>query len=511
VISQFYARRKNAVIQQSLSPNSIPKSLPAPVSGWNTRDALDAMEPTDAVFLDNWFPTTGKVTVRPGYTEFATDMSGVASNVDMLAHYESGSTQKFLAACDGTIFDITSGGSASSVKTGFTSNQWQTANFNGRLFLVNGIDAPQDYDGSTMSDTSWSGTGLTITSLKGVNVFKNRLFFWQAGSADFWYAGVNYITGVLTKFPLSRVGESGGNIVTMQTWTLDGGSGIDDYAVFFMSTGEVIVYQGIDPGQNWSLVGRYRIGEPVNIRGVMKLGGDILVTTTKDYSLFSNVYQNGEVGQASKLSGEVTKQAKTNGSLFGWQSTLWPEGNMVVLNVPQADGSFDQHIINTVTSAACRFKDIPARCWAVFNKKCYFGSGDGTVYQLTFDILTDNGSAIDADGRQAWNDFELPQRKLLQAIKVYIESQGSIDYEYAIGFDFNAALTTAATSTTSGLSLWDVALWDVALWAPELVTDVTWRCAGGEGYTISPRVRVSAKQSISWVRTDYRMQIGNEL
>ena len=29
-----------------------PQSVPAPVHGWNTRDALDAMDPVDAVLLD---------------------------------------------------------------------------------------------------------------------------------------------------------------------------------------------------------------------------------------------------------------------------------------------------------------------------------------------------------------------------------------------------------------------------------------------------------------------------
>ena len=48
------------------------QSVPAPIGGWNTRDALEAMEPTDAVTLDNWFPTTGKLTVRKGYDAHAT-------------------------------------------------------------------------------------------------------------------------------------------------------------------------------------------------------------------------------------------------------------------------------------------------------------------------------------------------------------------------------------------------------------------------------------------------------
>lgn len=507
-VSSFYAQRNRAQRQRRSIPRSSTQPVPAPVTGWNTRDALDAMEPTDAVILDNWFPTTGKVTVRPGYSEFASGMSG---NVDTLAEYEATTNHKLIAASDGELWDITAGGSASSIGSGFMSNQWQWANFNGRIFFVNGIDSPQDYDGSTLTATAWTGTGLTITNLVGINVFKNRLFFWEKSSQDFWYGGVNYITGALTKFPLSRVGESGGNLVSMQTWTIDAGSGPDDYAVFFMSTGEVIVYSGLDPGSDFSLVGRYRIGQPINIRGIIKLGSDIAVATTQDYVFFSRVFQTSQIGQASKLTGAVTDAATTNGSLFGWQAVLWSQGNMVIFNVPNANGSYDQHIINTVTNAACRFTGIPSRCWGIYNKDCYFGSTDGKVYKFSASNLSDDGSAINADGRQAWNDFGSPLRKLIQGIRVSIEAQGAITFEYAIGIDFNDALVANATSTSSNQSLWDVAEWDVALWAAELIVDSKWRIARGQGYSISPRIKVSALQKISWVRTDYRIEAGAEL
>jgi hypothetical protein len=42
-------------------------SIPAPIGGWNARDSLAAMAPTDAVQLVNWFPTPTDVTMRRGY------------------------------------------------------------------------------------------------------------------------------------------------------------------------------------------------------------------------------------------------------------------------------------------------------------------------------------------------------------------------------------------------------------------------------------------------------------
>jgi hypothetical protein len=42
-------------------------SVPAPIGGWNARDSLAAMAPTDAVQLVNWYPTPTDVTMRSGY------------------------------------------------------------------------------------------------------------------------------------------------------------------------------------------------------------------------------------------------------------------------------------------------------------------------------------------------------------------------------------------------------------------------------------------------------------
>ena len=47
---------------------SVVMSVPAPLGGWNARDALGEMEETDAVILQNMFPLTTQVIARFGYT-----------------------------------------------------------------------------------------------------------------------------------------------------------------------------------------------------------------------------------------------------------------------------------------------------------------------------------------------------------------------------------------------------------------------------------------------------------
>ena len=51
-------------------------SVPAPLGGWNARDGLAMMKPSDAVILDNYFPNSGSCDLRGG-----TALSDLAAKV----------------------------------------------------------------------------------------------------------------------------------------------------------------------------------------------------------------------------------------------------------------------------------------------------------------------------------------------------------------------------------------------------------------------------------------------
>ena len=143
------------------APIVAPVSIPSPVKGWNTRDEFDAMDPLDAVQLDNWFPDAGGCVVRNGYQPYASGLGSVA--VSTLATLNVNGVNKFLAACGGKIWDISSSGTpGSALASGFTSDQWQTVGFLSKLFFVNGSDTAQIYDGTTISNASF--TGVTLSS-----------------------------------------------------------------------------------------------------------------------------------------------------------------------------------------------------------------------------------------------------------------------------------------------------------------------------------------------------------
>lgn len=482
-------------------------SLPAPVGGWNARDSRDGMAETDAVELNNWFPDTGEVRLRKGYTEHA---SGLGGNVETLAEYHAGSTRKFLAAANGKMWDITDGDTPSSLKTGFSNNRWQWAAFQGELGFVNGQDAPQEFDGSSLSDMTISGSGLTVSNLIGINVFKSRTYFWEDNSQDFWYSAVNALGGTLTKFPLSRVGHFGGNLVCMGTWSRDAGDGMDDLAVFVMSSGEIIVYQGSDPGSAdaWSLIGVFQIGAPLATRGVVKFGGDLLVMTKDGYFPLSQAIQ-GRVSNKSavsdKIRGAVVEAAEQHGNNYGWEPILYPAGKKLIFNVPVATNTtYVQHVMNTVTGAWCKFTGINARTWGIYNDQLYFG-GNGKVF-LADNGSSDDGSDIKGDGWPAYTYLgNRGQRKRITMGQVVISADGDLTVSTKSDTDFREPIPPFNSSTFDAEGAeWNEAEWNIAEWVggDNIIND--WKLITGIGYNVSMRVRVSVNaQTVKWFATNY--------
>ena len=232
--------------------------------------------------------------------------------------------------------------------------------------------------------------------------------------------------------------------------------------------------------------------------------------TKSDYVSIGQVLKTGQLGTATKISGYASTAARDFGGQFGFQSVICRKNNMVIFNVPATAGAYHQHVLNLLTGAWTRFVGIPSRCWGVYNDDLYFGSTNGKVY-LSCSATTDDGGAISADGRQAWNTFENVNRKRLTSIRPVIASQGPTNYEIGMGFDFKTALVTSAISTTPQGSAWDVSPWDTSPWSASESIDLGWRVKGGSGYHLSPRLRVSAEQDIAWLRTDLRIEPGTNL
>jgi len=137
----------------------------APIGGWNVRDGWDDMKSNEAIVLDNWFPSAKGVEIRGGHISHVT---GFPDYVETLAEYHSGTTRQLIAASGAKLYNATT--TAAEIGTGFSDDRWQHAMMKSNMVLVNGTDTPQVWDGSTLANGSYSGSG-TPANFIGVTNF----------------------------------------------------------------------------------------------------------------------------------------------------------------------------------------------------------------------------------------------------------------------------------------------------------------------------------------------------
>lgn len=504
--------------------NTKTASIPAPTRGLNTRDSLADMQPGDAIILDNVFPKSDEVTLRAGASEHATGIGSGA--VETLMEYNGLSANKLFACGNSAIYNVTSAGAVGAAElSALTNNKWQWLNIGTSggqfLFAVNGADAPISYNGSAWSNPSI--TGVTAANLVWCNLHQRRIFFGEKNKLSFWYLAVNSIAGAATEFPLAAVARLGGYIAGMTTWTRDGGSGMDDVAVFVTSEGEAIVYSGTDPASaaTWSLIGVYYVGRPVGRRFFSKFGGEALCLT--EYGLVplssflsSDVTIADKIAVSARVAPSLNADVKSYNTIDGWQVFIYPGGPWVLVNVPTtANTTMRQWVFNPLISpekgqwAACRFQGMNANCWGILNGQPYFGGTNGTVYKAD-DGLSDDGEDISWDIKTAFQYFGSKMKKQFHMVRPVFASNAAFSPAFDLNVDFaDAPPTGTPTFSTPGSALWDVALWDVDSWSGDVAISKDWRSVTGLGWAAALRIRGQSNElQVSLRSIDFLFSVG---
>jgi hypothetical protein len=165
-----------------------------------------------------------------------------------------------------------------------------------------------------MGDPSITGTGFAAGNIVGITAYQNRLWFVENHSLSVWYLDVLSIAGTATKFDIGPICKLGGYIVAMGSWSRDGGAGPDDLAVFLTNKGEVLIYSITDPtsASTISLLGVFKIPEPVGRRCIIKVGSDLAVITSQGLIPLSSVLGTSEAGQTnSAITDKITSAFRT--------------------------------------------------------------------------------------------------------------------------------------------------------------------------------------------------------
>lgn len=484
-------------------------SIPAPVGGWNARDSVASMKKEYAFQLDNWFPRSSDIAVRKGSEEHSTGMSG---QVESLISYRPVSgAHKLFGIVGGSIFDCTGTGAVGAADvTGLTNSRFQHVNFttSGGNFLicVNGADDLQLFDGTSWdsidSGSTPSITGVATSNLIDVNVHQQRVWYIEGSSLSAWYTAAGAFAGALTEFPLGSVFTRGGSLVSMETWTVDAGNGIDDYAAFLTTEGEVAVYQGVDPSSasTWSLVGTFKIGRPLGQNCVTKYGSDILDITVDGVVPLSEALVGGRSNQAIAITdvirGAVDEAMELYEDNFGWEITHFSGGSMLILNVPVAPDQQEQYVMNTVTGAWCKFTNWPANTFEIHNDELYFG-GNGVVYKAWVGT-TDDGMAIPSEVVPAFQYFgsgtDLKKFELLRPIFFRVGNPDTIRIGFDVEFDTKDPTSLVSFNTVEE-AVWDTAVWDEANWGGGTDAIRRWFSASGLGIAGTPHITATTSNS----------------
>ena len=584
-----------AVAQQR---RAVTASVAAPIGGWNARDSVAEMNPLDAVVLNNFYPTPSQIQLRKGYTQFAT---GITGQVDTLMQYSGGSTSKLFAAAGSVIYDVSSGGVATSAVTGLGSDRWQYVNDSttGGNFLVavNGTDAALIYDGTnwvkyatistaqTISNLTSSGTTCTLitssahglvtgnqvtiagaspaayngtfkitvtngttftytalsapatspasplgsytvakfitgvdsSNLIHVNLHKDRLYFVEENTLNFWYLGANAISGAATSYPLGAIARNGGYIMAMGTWTLDAGYGVDDYAVFVTSNGEAIVFKGSDPSDptDWSLIGVWQLGQVFARRCFFKFGGDLLLITQDGIVPLAGALQSSRldprINITDKIFNAVSEAADLYNAEFGWQIHYYAKQNMLIFNIPVIGGQ-QQYVMHNITKAWASFSGFNANCFEVYEEDMYFG-GNGFVGKF-WDGLSDNDQNIKASCQQAYSYFDARgQLKRFTMVRpILFTDNGTPTVLCGINTDFDTQNNVGQVSFNPALisvGVWDTSTWDNADWGGGNTISKQWQGVTGIGYAAGIILSIATQDiDVRWASTDYVMERG---
>ena len=280
------------------------------------------------------------------------------------------------------------------------------------------------------------------------------------------------------------------------------------------------------------MVGLYTIAAPVGgaevsgltsypNRGYFRYGGDVYVITASDHSKMSQLITALKLGQMpprSKVSQAVVDAVAAGNELPGWQIIYWGARRRLIFNIPNPDGTFDQHVYNPALDAWSRYKGIPAICWAVWENRLFFGTPQGVVCEHgvgASDILAYQQNTvipINVYGQQAWNLFETPLEKRVAAIRPVIQAQGDAVAHVSLGFDYGPlGAVTVDVNEAASASPWDTSPWDTSPWSSETAVSSEWHIAGGDGSAISVAVAAYGLKRLTWVRTDFRLEPGKAL
>ena len=471
--------------------------LPAPTGGLNLSTGIAEMGKDEALILDNWFPDEKYCRLRGGYTSH---VYGIGAAIGTLMEWAGKASRKLFAATADSIYDVSTAGAVGTAAVGsLSSSLWQQTMFTttGGQFLVicNGADSVRNYDGS-----SWSTPAITnVTSADLINVwsYKTRLWFVEKDSTKAWYLGTGSIAGAATSLEFGDKFKLGGKLKIICSVSRDAGNGPAEVICFISSRGEVVVYQGSDPGDtSWALVGVYYCAPPIGNRAVARVDGDAALLTEKGVIALRQLAAGGRTAAerqaiTGNIDSGIAEDFTSYGANTGWEMIIHPRTVQMIINVPTSTTTATQYAMNTHTGKWCTYgryaSPIHASTWGTFSEDLYFAMS-GTVYKAESGHQ-DAGAAITGRIKTSFQEYAGGGLFRMSLVRPVFQAGGPVVPSIRINVDYRDDAPTDSDDypgvSGSAGAVWDTAVWDTDVWGGTDLPYADWVSVNGIGTAAS--------------------------
>jgi hypothetical protein len=389
---------------------------------------------------------------------------------------------------------------------------------------VNGYHIYTESSGVWAAVTTGTGAtqinGVNTTNLVAVCVYKSRVWFVERDTGLAWYLPVGSVYGTVTQFNFGNKFKSGGYLVNLFNWTVDGGEGVDDYLVAVSSAGDVIVYKGNDPtsATDFRQVGQWFIGPPpINRRIAGSFGGELYILSSYGIVPLSKLVsgiliQSEDIYISRRVNPLLNEDMASLRTTRGWEIKLIPGENSLICSVPEkATGEFSQYVQSLNNQAWTIYRGIPYYTGETWLGNFYIGTSDGELLQLTGDL--DDDEQINWSVLMSFQDIgDSGAYKITQYIRPVFVAGSPPSYVVEARYDYNLdEVFGAVDSGVTTAAIWDTSLWDSSLWGGVFQVIDKVRGGTGMGRAIAVGINGRSQDSTTLVRFDLMVQQGGLL
>ena len=357
--------------------------------------------------------------------------------------------------------------------------------------------------------------------------WKSRLWFVPEGSTTAWYLDIGSFTGLAYPMPFAPRFKSGGELVGLWAWTVDGGVGIDDHLVAISRGGDVVIYSGTDPSipGAFALRGVWWVGRPPPGRNIAStFGGDLFILSVVGCVPLSRLVSGGlirdpEILASAKLSNLFNRLMTARGDNGYWSIGIHPTDNMMIVNVPPTPSEPRQQLTMSLANQGwAQHLGVPMSCMETWRNKLYFGTEDGRVCVNdgeVDDLLLDKSSLrpIEWALLTSYQNLGSPNKKRVHMVRPHFMTDGT-NPAYSVGarFDFDLSpIDLAPVAADATPSAWDIAKWDQSVWGDGAGIAGRYQGASGMGSHVALVLRGNSITNTTFVGFDAVLDQGGIL